>query len=132
MTKPTIEDATLFLQLFAIMQNDKDLGNAYEWLENDLDTKNYEAFKVKYLKGSMGRRNIGIYAGYMEILSTFVNHGLLNEDLIFDLWGDLFWSRLGPIVQGLREEMKYPRLYENYELLAKKYRKWTEEHPIKI
>jgi len=28
--------------------------------------------------------------------------------------------------------MQYPRLYENFELLAKKYPKWAEDHPVKI
>ena len=95
MSKPTKEDASLFLQLFSIMQNDKDLEKAYQWLINDLDIDNFEAFQAKYQKGIQGRLNLGTYAGYMEILSTFVNYELISEDLIFDLWGDMFWRKIG-------------------------------------
>ena len=132
MSKPTKDDASLFLELFAIMQNDEDLGKAYQWIIFDLDAETFDDFNKKYPKGSQGRINVGTYAGYMEILSTFVNRELLSIDLIFDLWGDLFWSKVGPFIQGLREDAKMPKLYENYEYLAKKFPEWEKANPPKL
>lgn len=132
MSKPTKEDASLFLQFFAIIRHDKDFMNAYQWLSLDLDIEKYEEFAKKYPRGSQGRIYLNTYAGFMEILSTFVNHEIMNEDLIFDLWGSLFWEKMDPLVQGMREELKFPRLYENYEVFAKRYPKWAEEHPPKV
>jgi hypothetical protein len=52
--------------------------------------------------------------------------------LVFDLWGNLNWKKAGPIVKGLREDLGYPRLFENYEYFVKNFNKWDEENPKKV
>ena len=132
LAKPTIEGASLFLQLLSIMINDKDMDKASKWVFEELDKKSYDDFKSKYPKGSDGYRNFQTFGGYMETLCTFVNRELISEDLVFDLWGSLTWEKLGPIVHGMRKDIEMPRYLENYEVLAKRYSGWAERNPPKV
>ncbi|MFX1559550.1 MAG: hypothetical protein ACFFBL_03085 [Promethearchaeota archaeon] len=132
MSQPKKEDAELLIQLFAIARNDDEAIEANWWVFEKLDVDNYDEFKSKYPFGSEGDRMVRIYASYGELAGVLVNRGLLSEDLAFDWLGDFAWGRLGPIVQGMRKEAKMPRLFENYEVLAKKYPEWAEKNPPKV
>jgi len=132
MSKPTKEDAALLLQLMAVFAADEENKKAYFWVYEELDEKNYDDFKTKYPMGSEGYRNIMIFASNGELLGVLVNKDLLSEDLVFDLWGDMLWEKVEPIVQGIRKDIKRPRLFENYEVFGKKYQLWAEKNPPKV
>ena len=132
MSKPAKDDAALLLQLIAIMAADEDNKKATDWIFDELEEKNYDDFKAKYPKGSEGFRNFRNFASYGEILGTLVNRELLSEDLVFDLFGSLFWEKTELIVQGMRKDSGMSRLYENYEVFAKKYTQWAEKNPPKV
>jgi hypothetical protein len=54
-----------------------------------------------------------------ETVGTLVKHGVLNRDLVQDLWWvDGSWGRVGPAARRERERLGEPRLYENFEALA--------------
>ncbi|MHA1992086.1 MAG: DUF4760 domain-containing protein [Candidatus Hodarchaeales archaeon] len=130
--KPTKDDAELLLQFMAIGNNNDDYKNAGNWFFEELSEQSYEEFKSKYPVGSQGYRNFMLVIGFNEVISTFVNNNLLSGDLVFDLWGNLNWKKAGPIVKGLRKDMEYPRLFENYEYFVKNYNKWDEKNPKKV
>lgn len=65
-------------------------------------------------------------------MSTFVVAEVLSEDLVYDMWGDMQWGKAEPIVKGLRTQFGMPRLYENFEVVAKKYPEWAEKNPPKV
>lgn len=132
MSKPTKEDAALLLQLLAVWGADEENKKAYFWVYFELDEKNYDDFKTKYPMGSEGYRNIMIHASNGEQLGVLVNKDLLSEDLVYDLLGDLLWEKVELIVHGLRKEVNRPRLFENYEVFAKKYQNWAEKNPPKV
>ncbi len=129
MSKPTKDDASLLLQLITVLQADRD---ALRWFIEKFDEKNYDDFKTKYPKGSEGYRNFMIVAGNSELIGTLVNKELLSEDLIFDLWGDILWEKAEPIAHGIRKDSERPRLFENFEVCAKKYPMWAEKNPPKV
>lgn len=131
MAKPTKEDAELFLRLFATMRSDEDFKNAMRWFYEEFDEKSYEAFKKKYPRRSEGNRNFNTYIGYWEVISTLVANDLLSEDLVFDMFL-VPWNKAEPIVHGMRKDMKEPRLYENFEVLAKRQIEWEKKHPPKV
>src|SRR5579864_9560070 len=59
--------------------------------------------------------------GFGEAIGTFVKHGLLDNDLVQDLWAiNSSWKRIAPAALRAREHSGEPRLYENYEALARK------------
>lgn len=131
MAKPTKVDAELLLRVFAIMRSDEEYKKAVWWFYEEFDEKSYAEFKKKYPMGSEGSRNFRLVAGYWEMLGTLVNNGLLSEDLVFDMFG-MDWKKAEPIVHGIRNEAKMPRLYENFEVLAKKHSEWEKKHPPKV
>lgn len=55
-----------------------------------------------------------------ESIGTLTKHNLLSAELVHDwLWVEGIWSRVGPAARRQREKFKEPRLYENFEELAK-------------
>jgi hypothetical protein len=69
---------------------------------------------------SISNPAVGKILTYGEAVGTFVKHGLLDKDLVNDFWSSSsVWDRLGPAAVRGREEMGEPRLFENFEALAK-------------
>lgn len=55
-----------------------------------------------------------------ETLGTLTKNGLISQDLVLDwMWIAGLWSRVGKAALGSREEFGEPKLYENFEALAK-------------
>ena len=55
-----------------------------------------------------------------ESIGTLTKHDLLSLELVHDwLWVEGLWSRVGPAALKAREKFGEPRLYENFEALAK-------------
>ena len=132
MSKPTKDDASLLLQIIAITNADERYRKATQWFFGEFDVKTYDEFKAKYPKGSKVYKNFQSFASYGELIGTLVNKEIISEDLVFDLWGPLFWNKVEPIAHGMRKEVGMPRLYENYEVCAKKYPAWDEKNPPKV
>ncbi len=132
MSKPTKEDAALLLQLMAVTIAKEENKKAMLWVYFEFHEKNYDNFKTKYPMGSEGFNNIMTVANDGELVGVLVNNELLSEDLVFDLYGSLLWEKLEPIIQGMRKDANKPRLFENYEVCAKKYQIWEEKNPPKV
>lgn len=132
MSKPTKEDAALLLQFMAVMAANDENQKATNWIFTDLHEKNYDDFKTKHPMGSEGYRNFMRFARNVELIGVLVNKELLSEDLIFDLYGSMVWEKVELIVYGMRKEINMPRLFENYEVCAKKYPLWAEKNPPKV
>lgn len=132
MSNPTKEDAALLLQLMRYFAANEKNSKATNWIYEKLNEKNYDDFKAKHPIGSEGYKNVITHAGNGELIGVLVNKGLLSEDLLFDLYGSMLWEKVESIIHGLRKEANMPRLYENYEVCAKKYQSWAEKNPPKI
>lgn len=58
--------------------------------------------------------------GFFEVTGTFVKQGVLDAGLVYDMWTvATTWGRLANVALRMREKMNEPRLWENFELLAK-------------
>jgi hypothetical protein len=123
--RPTKDDAELFLQVMEVSSNPR-MQEAMTWLDKEFKAKDYAEFKEKYPMGSPGNANFGMIVGQFELAGALITHGLLNENLYFDLSGIGFvWGRLGAIVEGQRKEMG-PALWENAVWLAERQKKWSK------
>ena len=131
MPKPTKADGSMLLQFFGTMRLDEDAKKAMFWLWETPAVKTYKEFKEKYPIGSEGYRNFVTVGMYFETLGVLVYHKLLHEDLVFDAFA-LLWDKVEVVVKGLQKEYKAPRMFENYEWLAKKGPEWREKHPPKL
>ena len=57
--------------------------------------------------------------GFGEVVVTLVKLGVLNRELVLDLWWVAgLWARVEPAARRLRERLGQDRLYENFEALA--------------
>ena len=131
MPKPTKADASILLQFFGTMRLDEDAKKALFWLWETPAIKTYKEFKEKYPMGSEGYRNFVTVGMYFETLGVLVYYKLLHEDLVFDVFA-LLWDKVEVVVKGLQKEYKSPRMFENYEWLAKKGSEWHRKHPPKL
>jgi hypothetical protein len=111
MGSPTREDAQLIVQ---IAQWGTSLG-----LEDAVPTVFAGDFDPDSatLESDEAVRKILLYG---ESIGTLTKHDLLSRELVADwLWVSGLWSRVGPAAVKAREKFGEPRLYENFELLAK-------------
>ena len=119
MAKPTYQDATLMVQLLQVGAA-RGQQAAMNWVWSDQFVPDYAEFVEKYPAGSEGYGNASNVCGWYETLGTLYKHGLFNEELLFDwLAVYLVWDRVKGFALGLREQVGEPRLYENFEAMAK-------------
>ncbi len=123
--KPTKRDAELLLQMSETF-NTPEMRDAMTWFMKDFSAKDYKEFKSKYPDGSPGDQNLGMMLGQFETAGVLVSHGLLNENLYFDVSGIGFvWPKVEKIVQGMQKEMG-PALWENAVWLAQRQKWWAK------
>ncbi|MGA8427239.1 MAG: hypothetical protein WB801_06595 [Candidatus Dormiibacterota bacterium] len=71
-------------------------------------------------EASVMNTSVGRLLVYGETVGTLVKRGLLDRDLLNDLWASyVIWERVGPAALRAREDAGDPRIYENFEALAK-------------
>jgi hypothetical protein len=55
-----------------------------------------------------------------EVVGTLVNQGVLDRGLVMDMWWiEGLWARVGPVARRQRAHLGEPRLWENFEKLAR-------------
>jgi hypothetical protein len=93
---------------------------AVNWTWSDKFEADFEEFVKKHPPGSKGAAKVNKIMGWYETIGTLYKQGLFNEELLFDwLAAYLVWDRLKNIAIGWREQSGEPRMYENFEALAK-------------
>lgn len=111
-SKPTRADAELFVKLYGIAVNSETLVKALRWWTEEFDEMSYEEFKEKYPRGTDGWINFRTLAMFYEVMGVLVYHGLLSEDLVYDVFSTR-WRKAGPIVKGMqrdRNSLNYSRI----------------------
>ena len=119
MGKPTKDDANLMIQLMR-WGAAEGLQDAMNWIWSDEFISDYDEFIAKYPRGSKEYGNATKVCGWFESIGTLYKQNLLNGELLFDwLTIKLPWSRLSSFAKGVRSAAGEPRLYENFEMMAK-------------
>ena len=119
MAKPTFQDASLMLQL-AQLSAVSGLQKANAFLWSDKYEADYKEFVKKYPTGTDEYSYASQICGWFETLGTLLKYDLFNRELLFDwLLVSAVWDRIKGFALGVREEGKEPRLYENFEAMAK-------------
>jgi len=131
MGKPTQKDAEMLLKLYELISSDK-LYDATMWFMFEFDVKNYEEFKEKYPMESEEWRKFFRFGMFYEVLGVLAENGLLNTDMYFDAFGGARFSKAEPIVKGLRKERENPYIFENWELLSRKFREYRDKRKPKF
>ena len=119
MSKPTKDDANLMIQ-FLRWGAAEGVQDAMNWVWSDDFIFNYDEFIAKYPRGSEEYGKVTKVCGWFESIGTLYKQGLFNGELLFDwLTVKLPWSRLSGFAMGVRDAAEEPRLYENFEAMAK-------------
>jgi hypothetical protein len=117
-TTATKADAQLIASLLATPLSAHAAAGA-DYLMSRRSPMSYAQYEREHPPGSDHRRDINALMGFNETIGTFVKRGLLDRDLVDDLyWVAGAWRACENIVRGIREQSGEPRLYENFEALA--------------
>lgn len=119
MVKPTHQDAIIMLRLSQLSAI-AGLSEATNWMWSDNFITDFAEFIKKYPRGSEGSEKAAKICGYFETIGTLYKNGLFNEELLFD-WLLVYsvWDRIKNFAIGVREKVGEPRLFENFEAMAK-------------
>jgi hypothetical protein len=111
MAKPTVSDAQLMIQ---IAQWGTSLG--VEEAMPQLFADDFDPDTANAMDNPAVRKMLM----FGESIATLTKHDLLSTKLVNDwLWIEGMWSRVGPAALKHRARFNEPRLYENFEALAK-------------
>lgn len=84
------------------------------------DPPSYDQFVADHPVGSKGYQDVNAVLGMNETIGTFVKQGLLDRALIHDLlWIEGAWKKCEPLALHFREQAGEPKIYENFEALAR-------------
>ncbi len=110
MGSPTREDAQLMMQL-AQWGTGIGLQDALPKLwSDDFDPETADPMD----------KSVQTLLGFGETLGTLTKHELISVELVKDwLWIEGMWGRVAPAAMKARDKAGEPRLYENFEALAK-------------
>lgn len=110
MATPTRDDAMLMVQL-ARWGTELGLQDAIaRILADDFDAA----------AADMSDESVRAILNFGETIATLTKNNLLNTELVQDwIWVEGLWARVGPAARRQREKFGEPKLYENFEALAK-------------
>lgn len=111
MAAPAREDGQMLIQL-AKLGSEYGLNDAIPAIfDDDFDPDS----------ASVEEAPVRIVLAYGELIGTLVKHELISAELVHDyLWIGGLWARVGPAAKRQREKHGEPRLYENFEALARR------------
>jgi hypothetical protein len=126
MPRPTPDDVSLILRLYEL-RRDPELRRARAYMLSDFNVKSWEDIRPHYLTGDDLDRHFRMATSYWEMVATFVNQGLLNEDLFFDTHGEdiVVWKKVEPVVKDARRHIR-PTWLWNLERMARRHQTWRE------
>jgi hypothetical protein len=124
----TYDDANLILRLYELRREDK-LRQARDWFSKNFHPKSLEDMAQIAAPGTQENAYFRMVTSYWEMCASFVTSGVLNQDLFLQSSGELMfvWERIRPIVPGLRDMMKNPKVYQNLETVAAAFEKNMKE-----
>jgi hypothetical protein len=121
MGKPTREDAMLLVQLAQLQSSQQHIEGAADFMSREFPKTHADLVAKFPDRTGPTWRALGQAAVFYETVATLVRRELFSEELCHDwIWTEGIWRALAPAVEGWRTETGEPRLYENFEWLAKR------------
>ncbi|HST09867.1 MAG TPA: hypothetical protein VLL05_05795 [Terriglobales bacterium] len=123
MATPTYADAELILKLYDA-RREPELRKARQWWTGAFWPESADDI-VKIIRSGGSQENNWMrqVLGYWSMATSFVSHGVLNEDLFYEpsCSGEMFviYAKVEPFVKELREKLQNPLLLANIEKMVK-------------
>lgn len=127
MSQPTHAQVDLMLKLYDLRREPR-LREACAWFMNDFKADTMEEFIALCPPGSREETSFRMATTFWEMCASLVERGLIDEDLYFENTRDQcgVWSRLAPLMPGIRALMKDPLFFTNLERHARRYEEWAQ------
>jgi len=96
------------------------IGNVHSTQYTD-----YNDYLSKYA-GKPEQISLKLLGNYFEGIGLLVSKKLVEEDLVFDFWGDVaesVWDENEKVINGMRKDCGTPYTFEYWELLVKAIKK---------
>jgi hypothetical protein len=125
--KPTFEQGQLQLQLYDLRREAK-LRQARDWFTQNYFADTFEEAMRVAPFGSQEGSYFMMVISYWEQACSYLNHGLLHEQLFFENAGEFFgvWERVKPVVPKMREMFHNNLFLANLEKTAQKFENYLE------
>ena len=122
---PTHADAELMLRLYD-MRREPRLREARRWFMKSFHVSTIEEFQKLCPPGSEENASYRMVVSYWEMAASFVNHGILHEELFFENNQELLfiWERIRELVPKGRALQKNPKQLFNFEQVAGRFQEW--------
>jgi len=126
--EPNHEDANLILRLYE-MRREPRMREARRWFATSFHATTLEAFQRLCPPGSEENASYRMVTSYWEMVASFVNRGILHEELYFETGGELLfvWERISDLLPHLRASQKNPKTLANVEAVAGRFQAWWGE-----
>lgn len=130
MKKLRPQDTDVLLEIMQIADVPQNL-DAMQYVIFQFDFKDYEQFILECPPGSIRFNNVLRVAVFCDNLGVLVEGGAIEPEILFELY-PIPWTKLEPIIMGMRRELPWPDLFDYFEKLGKQYQKWWEPKARKI
>ncbi len=130
MRKLKPQETDVLLQIMQTADVPQNL-DAMQYILFQFDFKDYEQFILECPPGSIRFNNFLRVAVFCDNLGVLVEGGAIDSTIIFELY-PVPWTKMEPIVHGMRRELIWPDLFDYFERLGKQYQKWWEPKAKKL
>lgn len=130
MRKLKPQDINVLMRVMQIADSPSNL-DAMQYILFQFDFKDYEQFILECPPGSIRFNNFLRVAVFCDNLGVLVEGSAVEPEVLFELY-PIPWSKMEPIVMGMRRELTWPDLFDYFEKLGKQYQKWWEPKAKKI
>ena len=124
--QPDTSDAQVMIALYEA-QAAHNLGEVMGYIWSSDFPTDFKEFRQSFPQGSNSTEERNLYRalGHFETIGTLHRNNLINEDLLFDwLAVDHLFARVKGFVLGVRKEIGQPRMFENFEYMARRNANW--------
>jgi hypothetical protein len=126
--KCTYDDVNLLLRLYDMRREDR-LREARAWFAGKFRASSMEEFQKLCPGGSEENASFRQVTSYWDMVASFVNQGVLNEQIFFENTREMLlaYIRVEPILPAIREAFKDPFYMHNLETVSKRFAQWLDD-----
>jgi hypothetical protein len=127
MAQPTHDQGQLQLQLYDLRREAR-LRQARDWFFKNYHVDTFDDAMRIAAPGTENGTLAMMVLNYWEQACSYLNHGLLHEDLFFESNGEFFgvWEIVKGIVPQGRERFANKQFLANMEKAAQRFESWME------
>ncbi|MBI4279685.1 MAG: hypothetical protein HY660_14640 [Armatimonadetes bacterium] len=124
MRKLRPQEADVVLRLMNIADIPQNV-DALQYMVFQFDFKDYNQFVIECPPGSIRFTNFLRAAVFCDNLGYLVEAGIVPEEPVLELF-PIPWNKMEPVIQGMRHDLGWPDLFDLFERLGQRHKKWRE------